>query len=235
MKLYFSNPTYDDYPVVGISWEQANAFCAWRTDFLIKGLGGYAKQIQRFRLPSEIEWEYAARGKEGNPFPWESKEIKSDKGCFYANYKPDRGNYTNDGSLITSKCGAFSANSNGLYDMAGNVAEWTSTIFTEAGVESMSDMNPELKYNAAKEDPYRMKRKVIRGGSWKDAEHYVRGDVRSWEYQNEHRSFIGFRCVRTYLGNNKTNVKTSKAKAAKQPKQKKERGGGGGSRSVRRR
>ena len=213
MKLYFSNPTYDDYPVVGISWEQANAFCAWRTDFLIKGLGGYAKQIQRFRLPSEIEWEYAARGKEGNPFPWESKEIKSDKGCFYANYKPDRGNYTNDGSLITSKCGAFSANSNGLYDMAGNVAEWTSTIFTEAGVESMSDMNPELRYNAAKEDPYRLKKKSVRGGSWKDPESMIRSAWRSYEYQNQPRCYIGFRCVRTMISDNKASIpKGSKKK-----------------------
>ena len=164
MKLYFSNPAYNDYPVVGVTWEQANAFCAWRTDFLMKGLGGYAKQIQRYRLPTEVEWEYAARGKEGNPFPWESLEVKSDKGCYYANFKPDRGNYTQDGSLITSKCGIFSANSNGLYDMAGNVAEWTSTVYTEAGVESMADMNPELSYNAALEDPYRLKKKSVRGG-----------------------------------------------------------------------
>ena len=80
MKLYFSNPSYDDYPVVGVSWEQANAFCAWRTDFLIKGMGGYAKQIQRYRLPSEIEWEFAARGKEGKTFPWPTNEATSDKG-----------------------------------------------------------------------------------------------------------------------------------------------------------
>lgn len=199
MKLYFSNPAFDDYPVVGVTWEQANAFCAWRTNFLMKGLGGYARHVQRYRLPSEVEWEYAARGKEGNPFPWESTEVKSDKGCFYANFKPDRGNYTKDGSLITSKCGIFSANSNGLYDMAGNVAEWTSTVYTEAGVESMADMNPELSYNAAKEDPYRLKKKSVRGGSWKDPESMIRSAWRSYEYQNQPRCFIGFRCVRTMV------------------------------------
>ena len=199
MKLYFSNPAFDDYPVVGVTWEQANAFCAWRTNFLMKGLGGYAKQVQRYRLPSEVEWEFAARGKEGNPFPWESLDVKSDKGCFYANFKPDRGNYTKDGSLITSKCGIFSANSNGLYDMAGNVAEWTSTVYTEAGVESMADMNPELSYNAAKEDPYRLKKKSVRGGSWKDPESMIRSAWRSYEYQNQPRCFVGFRCVRTMV------------------------------------
>ena len=213
MKLYFSNPAFDDYPVVGVSWEQANAFCAWRTNFLMKGLGGYAKQIQRYRLPSEVEWEYAARGKEGNPFPWESPDVKSDKGCFYANFKPDRGNYTKDGSLITCKCGIFSANSNGLYDMAGNVAEWTSTVYTEAGVESMADMNPELSYNAAKEDPYRLKKKSVRGGSWKDPESMIRSAWRSYEYQNQPRCFIGFRCVRTMVNDKPTANKASSSSA----------------------
>ena len=221
MKLYFSNPAFDDYPVVGVSWEQANAFCAWRTNFLLKGMGGYAKQIQRYRLPTEVEWEYAARGKEGNPFPWESKEVKSDKGCFYANFKPDRGNYTQDGSLITCKCGIFSANSNGLYDMAGNVAEWTSTVYTEAGVESMADMNPELSYNAAKEDPYRLKKKSVRGGSWKDPESMIRSAWRSYEYQNQPRCFVGFRCVRTMVndkpGTNKVSGGTAKG-GGKSPK-----------------
>ncbi len=202
MKLYFNNPAYDDYPVVGVTWEQANAFCAWRTNFLLKGLGGMAKQIQRYRLPTEIEWEYAARGKSGGAFPWETGEVKSDKNCFYANFKPDRGNYTEDGSLITSKCGGFSANSNGLYDMAGNVAEWTSTVYTEAGVESMSDMNPELRYNAAKEDPYRLKKKSVRGGSWKDPESMIRSAWRTYEYQNQPRSYIGFRCVRSMVNDN---------------------------------
>jgi len=200
MRQYFSNSNYNQYPVVGVSWEQANAFCHWRTEFLMRGLGPSAKYIQRYRLPTEAEWEFAARGRDGNELPWEQDDVKSEKGCFYANFKPDRGNYTKDGNLITSKVGIYSANSNGLYDMAGNVAEWTSTVFTEAGVLSMSDMNPELRYNAAKEDPYALKRKSVRGGSWKDPESFIKSAWRSYEYQNVGRSFVGFRCVRSYVG-----------------------------------
>lgn len=200
MRLYFSHPNYNDYPVVGVNWEQANAFCNWRTDFLMKGLGANARFVQRYRLPTEAEWEYAARGREGNELPWEQEGVASDKGCYFANFKPDRGNYTQDGNLITSKVGIYSANSNGLYDMAGNVAEWTSTVYTEAGILSMSDMNPTLKYNAAIEDPYALKKKSVRGGSWKDPESFIKSAWRTNEYQNVGRSFIGFRCVRTQVG-----------------------------------
>ena len=197
MKLYFSSANYNDYPVVGVSWEQAEAFCAWRTNYLLKGMGPQAKFIQRYRLPTEVEWEYAARGKEGNPYPWQGMESKSQDGCYYANFKPDRGNYTDDGNLITSRVGIYGANSNGLFDMAGNVAEWTSTVYTEAGVDAMADLNPQLTYNAAKEDPYVLKRKSVRGGSWKDPMSYIRSAWRTWEYQNQPRSYIGFRCVRS--------------------------------------
>ena len=197
MRYYFSNPAYNDYPVVGVTWEQANAFCAWRTEYLLKGLGPAARYVQRYRLPTEAEWEFAARGKDQNEFPWDNEDVASGKGCFFANFKPDDGNYTKDGNLITSKVGIYSSNSNGLYDMAGNVAEWTSTIYTEAGVEAMNDINPQLKYNAAPEDPYRLKKKSVRGGSWKDPESYIRSAWRSSEYQNQPRSYIGFRCVRS--------------------------------------
>lgn len=200
MKLYFSSANYNDYPVVGVTWEQAEAFCQWRTDYLLRGLGPAARQVQRYRLPTEIEWEYAARGKEGNPFPWqpaEGDQKKNEKGCFYANFKPDKGNYTDDGNLITSRVGMYGVNSNGLYDMAGNVAEWTSTVYTEAGVSMMNDLNPELTYNAAKEDPYMLKRKSVRGGSWKDPISFIRSAWRTYEFQNQPRSYIGFRCVRS--------------------------------------
>ena len=140
----------------------------------------------------------------------ESEDSKSDKGCFYANFKPDRGNYTKDGNLITSKAGIYSANSNGLYDMAGNVAEWTSTLYTESGVQNMSDLNPNLKYNAAIEDPYRLKKKVVKGGSWKDPESFIRSAWRVGEYQNVGRSYIGFRCVRSLAGASSSRVKIKK-------------------------
>ncbi len=133
-------------------------------------------------------------------------------GCFFANFKPDNGNYTKDGNLITSRTGIYSANSNGLYDMAGNVAEWTSTIYTEAGVEAMNDINPQLKYNAAKEDPYRLKKKSVRGGSWKDPESYIRSAWRSYEYQNQPRSYVGFRCVRSLANTTSDKIKVKKSK-----------------------
>ena len=85
-----------------------------------------------------------------------------------------------------------------------------------------------------------MKRKVIRGGSWKDTQHYIRSDVRTWEYQNEQRSFVGFRCVRTYLGGSKgtksaTSSKSSKSGGSSAARSGSARpSGGGGTRSVRR-
>ena len=210
LRYYFSNPAYNDYPVVGVTWEQANAFCAWRTEYLLKGLGKEARFIQRYRLPTEAEWEFAARGKEGNEFPWNNEDMKSDRGCYYANFKPDRGNYTKDGNLITSKVAIYGANSNGLFDMAGNVAEWCSTIYTEAGVEAMNDLNPQLRYNAAREDPYKLKKKSVRGGSWKDPESRIRSAWRSWEYQNQPRSYVGFRCVRSLANTSSEKVKKGK-------------------------
>ena len=202
VRMYFSHGGYSDYPVVGVSWEQATAFANWRTDFLRRSLGRDGIYVEPYRLPTEAEWEYAARaGHSDNKYPWEGDlTMSDDRGCFYANFKPNEGNYARDGHVITSKVGTYAPNDFGLYDMAGNVSEWTSTAYTENIDRMTSDLNPEYRYDAAEEDPYRMKRKIVRGGSWKDVAHNIRSDLRMWEYQNEQRSYIGFRCVRTHIG-----------------------------------
>ena len=196
-RYYFSHPDYKDYPVVGVTWEQANAYCAWRTERAIDKLGANARDFQRYRLPTEAEWEYAARGRSQNEFPWEQVKAGNGKGMFYANFMPDNGNFTKDGNIITSRVGIYPSNTYGLFDMAGNVAEWTSTAFTASGIEAMNAINPQLKYNAAIEDPYRLKKKSVRGGSWKDPESHIKSAWRMSEYQNQPRSYIGFRCVRS--------------------------------------
>ncbi len=201
-QAYFSHPAYDDYPVVGVTWEQANAFAAWRTHLynayrVSKGMSEQGK----FRLPTEFEWEYAARGSHMSaPYPWGGPYIKNDKGCLLANFKPGRGNYTDDGGLYTVKTYAYNPNDFGLYNMAGNVAEWTSTAFDESVNSTVHDLNPDYKYEAKDEDDIVMKRKVIRGGSWKDIGHMVQTSTRTFEYQDTTKSYIGFRCVMDFLG-----------------------------------
>jgi gliding motility-associated lipoprotein GldK len=200
MRNYFSNPGYAHYPVVGVTWEAATAFCEWRTMFLKKSLKGKNVTIEKYRLPTEAEWEMAARNANSdNRYPWESNSTTSESGCYNANFKPGEGAYAADNYLIPAKVGSFKPNNFGLYDMAGNVAEWTSTAYTESGNVQMSDINPEYNYNAAKEDPYALKKKVVKGGSWKDISTFIRSDFRDSEYQNKGRSYVGFRCVRTQI------------------------------------
>ncbi len=200
MRNYFSHPAYAHHPVVGISWEQATAFCEWRTLFLRKSLEREGVQVEKYRLPTEAEWELAARsGSSSNRYPWGPDGVLSESGCFQANLNPGEGAYAADNHLITAKVRSFKPNNIGLYDMAGNVAEWTSTAYSESGNKLMGNLNPEYRYSAATDDPYFMKRKVIKGGSWKDISTFIRADMRDAEYQDRGRSYIGFRCVRTQL------------------------------------
>ena len=204
MRNYFSHPAYSNYPVVGVSWEQATAFCEWRTLFLKKSINRAGVQIEKYRLPTEAEWELAARsGNSDNIYPWGTNETTSESGCYQANFNPGEGAYAADNYLITAPVRSFKPNNIGLYDMAGNVAEWTSTAYTEAGNELMGNINPEFSYNASVNDPSFMKRKVVKGGSWKDIATFIRADTRDAETQNVGRSYIGFRCVRTQLPGNR--------------------------------
>jgi formylglycine-generating enzyme len=202
---YFSHPAYNAHPVVGISWEQATAFCFWRTAYLNIALSIRGRKALEYRLPTEAEWEYAARGKQKTGrFPWKSNKTDAERGCYFANFKPSKGGFTNDGHIITSKVASYPPNEYGLYDMAGNVAEWTSTTWSESAFEDMNELNPSIIDNASRTDAYINKRKVVRGGSWKDAAPFIEVSSRTYEYQNETRSFIGFRCVRSQIGGGKS-------------------------------
>ncbi|GER58154.1 gliding motility lipoprotein GldK [Patiriisocius marinus] len=196
---YFWHQAYGDYPVVGVSWAQAKAFCAWRT--LYKN--SYQKQKKRnhvnsFRLPGEAEWEYAARGGlQGGDYPWGGPYTKNDRGCFLANFKPLRGDYAADQALYTVEADAYEPNDYNLYNMAGNVAEWVDSSYDAASYEYTSTMNPNVN------DETNM-RKVVRGGSWKDVAYFLQVSTRNYEYADSSRSYIGFRTVQDYMGTDVT-------------------------------
>jgi formylglycine-generating enzyme len=198
-KNYFSHPAYDDYPVVGVDWNQANAFCHWRS--MIWNANKENSFGDEFRLPTEAEWEYAARGgHEHAMYPWGDPYVRNAKGCLLANFKPGRGNYPEDGGQYTVKADAYYPNDYGLYNMAGNVSEWTSSAFVENAYSFIHDMNPDIQYHALEDDPDSFKRKVIRGGSWKDIAYFLQVSTRHWEFQDTTKSYLGFRCVLPFQG-----------------------------------
>ena len=197
-RSYFSHPAYDDYPIVGIDWEMARAFSYWRTALYNQ----YNEVLtEEFRLPTEYEFEYAARGgREHAQFPWGGPYVRNSKGCLLANFKPGRGNYPDDGGAYTVPVDAYYPNDYGLYNMAGNVSEWTVTAFYENANSFVHDFNPDVRYNADEDDPIGAKRKVIRGGSWKDISYYLQCGTRAYEFQDTTKSYIGFRNVLTFTG-----------------------------------
>jgi formylglycine-generating enzyme len=196
-RRYNSHVAFGNYPVVGVTWKQAQAFCNWRTRYLNTFLLSKKRGVESpFRLPFEAEWEYAARGgRSQSMFPWGNYYLRNKKGCLLANFKPGRGNYPEDGGFYTVRADAYWPNDYGLYCMAGNVAEWTSSWYYEGGYNFQHDMNPDIRYNAKDSDPPRMKRKVVRGGSWKDVGYQLQCGTRNYEYQDTAKSYIGFRCV----------------------------------------
>ena len=194
---YFSHRAYSNYPVVGINWHQARAFAHWRTKIRNDYLRSRKKRKSttgKFRLPTEVEWEYAARGGlESAIYPWGGPYLTDDRGCFMANFKPKRGNYAADLSLYTVEADSYEPNDYGLFNMSGNVSEWTNSTYTKDTYEFMSTVNPNY-------DSFSDTQKVIRGGSWKDVAYYLRVASRDYEYADSARSYLGFRLVRDYLG-----------------------------------
>jgi gliding motility-associated lipoprotein GldK len=192
---YFWHDAYGDYPVVGVSWIQAKAFCQWRT----LNKNAYQKDrkaafVNSFRLPSEAEWEYAARGGlQAATYPWGGPYTKNDRGCFMANFKPLRGDYAADQALYTVEAKSYEPNDFNLYNMAGNVSEWVMSSYDPSSYEFVSTINPSV--NVASNQ-----RKVVRGGSWKDVAYYLAVSSRDYEYADSARSYIGFRTVQDYMG-----------------------------------
>lgn len=196
---YYWHTAFDDYPVVGVSWKQAKAFSQWRTLYhnsFRKSKGN--QDVPFYRLPTEAEWEYAARGGlQSATYPWGGPYAKNDRGCFMANFKPLRGDYAADQALYTVEAKSYEPNDYNLYNMSGNVAEWVNSSYDPAAYEYMSSMNPAVN------DENDM-RKVVRGGSWKDVAYFLQVSTRDYEYSDTARSYIGFRTVQDYLGTDVT-------------------------------
>ena len=199
---YFSSPAYDNYPVVGVSWRQAKAFCVWRSNMLNQYLESIDySTLNDFRLPTESEWEFAARGGiASQSYPWGGPYVRNPNGCFLANYEPLKGAYDDDGGVKTLMVGHYAPNDYGLYDMAGNVSEWCLDAYNESTYQVADAQTPYYNYDAKDDDPLAMKRKVVRGGSWKDQKYFIQVQTRTYEFMDTAKCYIGFRCVQPYLG-----------------------------------
>lgn len=192
---YFDSPAFDDYPVVGVTWDNANLYAEFQTLYLNeyrdkKGQPPYPS----FVLPSAAQWEYAARGgKELAKYPWGGPYVRDAHGHLRANFKSASGNYSECGHSYTSPVKAFDPNDYGLYDMAGNVAEWTRSSKNQVAIRDTWDLDP--VYMDDKEPM-----KIIKGGSWKDISRFLQTGSEDYEHKDKARSFIGFRLVIPSIG-----------------------------------
>jgi len=152
----------DDHPAVNISWYEASAFCAF--------VGG--------RLPTEAEWEYGARGGNADAnYPWGDK------------YSKDRANGAGVGGKDkwerSAPVGSFPPNGFGLYDMVGNVSEWTASVFRPYPYRGQQAGVPESR-----------EVRVARGGSWNFTPEYLRVSYRNYYTPSSRYGEVGFRCAR---------------------------------------
>jgi len=158
---YYGNPDYDDYPVIYVDWNQAKAYCEWAN-------GG------KDGLPTEAQWEKAARGDDGRKYPWEGNSVDSS----YANYNDNIGDTTEVGNYEKG------ASPYGAMDMAGNVWEWVNDWY--GNYNANDTKNPQ--------GPSSGTSRVIRGGSWGYDGRVIRTAYRNSDNPNNWDNDVGFRC-----------------------------------------
>lgn len=159
---YWTDSTWngDDQPVVGVSWYEAMAYANWRG----------------MRLPTEAEWEYAARGVDGLLYPWGDE------------WNPDNLNWADTSPNVTFAVGSFPSGVSwvGAHDLSGNVWEWTLSEYADYPYVA-DDGRENVSSNA---------RRVLRGGSWDDDDYFARAACRYNNGAHPRLNFIGFRIVR---------------------------------------
>ena len=160
---YFGNLEFADYPVVNVTWYQADAFCTW--------IGA--------RLPTEAEWENAARGMDGRIYPW-GDQVPTQE---LANFAENVGDTTPVGSYLAG------ASPYGVMDMAGNVWEWMNDWYDSDYYSQSSSENPQ--------GPATGEYRVLRGGSWYGYDYNVRSALRNYRGPDYWDSLVGFRCARS--------------------------------------
>lgn len=164
---YIPRQNYELHPVVMVSWEGAAAYCDWLS----------LKRNETFRLPTEAEWEYAARaGGKNIKYPWGSDAPG-----------PAQANFIDSGIQNTVPADFYPPNEIGLYNMAGNVFEWCMDWYEEDSYRFSSEHNPHGTHN----EIFR----VLRGGAWNSPGHELLCTFRSFAEPNARRWNTGFRIV----------------------------------------
>lgn len=204
--LYFKHAAYDNYPVVGVNYYQATAFSKWANEKLQQYL--QTKNIKgapvELRLPMEAEWQYAAAGSLDKYFYGfkPTSENFSSNGVFVlydtrtkkfrANYKTDEGYYIGDGFMHTGPVGSYPSNAYGIFDLIGNVSEWTANLYSPN--DGSFDYAPAITKTAT--DSY-----IVKGGSWADDYKKQRINCVRPTVADSSHSYIGFRLAASVKSN----------------------------------